>query len=234
MMYNLKQGVFCIVCLAAAHLLPAQDSLKKVKVLPKHAFKWSPLHLINFYPTIQAAYEYRFTDQYSLQLDGGYIVNFPESNNTRFQNKRGTKLRLEGRYYFGIQPVKLKAFYGAVELYYNAVNFDREESRVECFDIDCNNPFIRNYVYKVRYRENGLGLKLGYTKFYNRFLFDINTGWAIRNVNYIEPSWLDQGDNWDDWVFVPIPNERKRIAIMPLLGIRIGYHIANRPKPDRP
>src|SRR5688572_12878470 len=96
----------------------AQDESESGNVVPVHAVKFSPFHLINLYPTIQCAYEFRVSKKWTLQLDGGLALNthFSEDQNKEITNKKGYKLKLEPRYYFDWGRQTQTAFYGATEL----------------------------------------------------------------------------------------------------------------------
>ena len=212
----------CLLFLMLATATFAQDSLHYESIIPGHAIRFSPFHLLNFYPTIQLSYEKKINGKYTAHLEGGYVLHYNSSNDTRFKDKRGVKIKFEPRYYFWGRVDRTKLYYAAVELYWNAINFDRAASRTECFDLDCTNQFIRYYDYKIRYRENGIGLKLGIVKYFSDFLIDVNSGWMIRNIHYYYPE--AEGQGWEtEWIFFAIPNERDRIVPCPVIGIRIGY-----------
>jgi hypothetical protein len=59
-----------------------------------------------------------------------------------------------------------------------------------------------------------------------RIFVDINSGFAIRLIDYDVPGSEAGGieDNMG-WGWNDIPNERDRTAITPLLGIRLGYRL---------
>jgi hypothetical protein len=205
----------------------AQDSLSMEALVPGKAIKVSPLHLFNFYPTIEISYEHRIAKRVTLQLEGGYVLDYG-SYDTDFIDKRGVKTKLEARYYFWARDERRKLYYMAAEGYWNAVNFDRKSSRIECFDNDCQSQFVRFYDYKMEYRESGFTLKVGFLKYFGAsdVFIDINSGWTIRNVQYREPEELASGGFEDDSViFFEIPNENDRIAVSPNFGIRFGYRI---------
>ena len=203
----------------------AQDSLLYESLIPRHAVKISPLHLFSFYPTIQLAYEFKIVRRITAQLEGGYVLNYKINDNTEYQDKRGAKAKLELHYYMlPSQRAKL-IFYGATEIYWNAVNFDRLTSQVECFDIECNHVYTRQYTYKVTYREPGFGFKLGFIKYFSDFFMDINSGWAVRFISYEDPFTATEFVNdVAAWAF-PIPNEEDRVTLSPIVGVRFGYRL---------
>ncbi len=212
-----------LICLICVGICSAQDTLHVGSVVPRNAIKFSPLHLLNFYPTIELSYERMIFRKTTLQLEGGYILNY-RSGDPDFQNKRGVKLKLEGRYYFFERTDRQKLYYASVEPYWNAVNFDRASSKIECFDADCNSVYRRHYRYKMEYREHGFSLKLGYVKYFSKFCFDISSGWTLRAVRYNAPFEDDDfGFEDDSLPFFDIPNETDRVTFSPAVGLRIGY-----------
>ncbi len=191
--------------------------------IPRHAVRVSPLHLLNFYPTVQLGYEAHVKGRFSIYAEGGAAVNLSE-NNDRFLNKRGIKLKLEPRYYLSVSRKGHILWYGAGEVYYNRINFDRKARNIECFDLDCQFQYERQFLERGAYREHGFGIKGGLMIGRDRFFLDINSGFAIRIIDYDLPpiavGWESNG--WYD-----IPNETDRTALTPLVGIRLGYRLVN-------
>lgn len=200
-----------------------QDRKDFANVIATHAVKTSPLHLANFYPTIQIAYEFKVGQRTTFQADLGYVLPW-HGNDAEFKDKRGFKVKLEPRYYLLANAKNNLSLYLAAEAYLNYVNFDREDVVEECFDLDCQHTYSRRYFYRVRYREPGFGVKFGFQKYFSDFLIDINTGWAIRFVSYHKPgaapSFAEDEVEWFE-----VPNEKNRTALMPLIGMRVGYRI---------
>jgi hypothetical protein len=207
--------------------MAAQDSASFEVLVPRHAVKISPLHLINFYPTLELSYERQIAKQITLQFEVGYLLDYGSDLYSDFQNKRGVKLKLEGRYYFWGRTDRRKLYYLSVEPYMNAVNFDRQDSRRECFDLECNHIYMREYFYKMEYREQGVSVKLGLLRymFGSNFIFDLNSGFTLRVIRYKEPGNLVGEFGEGDWTFLDIPNETDRVTISPNLGVRLGYRI---------
>lgn len=183
------------------------------KIKARHYVKFGPLHFANFYPTIQLAYEYRWNKSFSVQADVGYVLSY--NNDERFINMRGLKLKPEFRYYVANTDEK-QPFYLAIEPYLHMVNFDRDGSTVECFDAECTQTYSRRYFYTVKYREQGFAVKAGLTWYSGHFLIDLNWGLRVRNINYIKPA-------FDENFFLAIPNEQKRVGMLPLMGLRVGW-----------
>lgn len=202
----------------------AQDSLNFDRLVPGSAVKFSPLHLLNFYPTVEVSYEQKLYRRVTLQAEVGYIVNYRVDYKSRFDNKRGVKLKLEPRYYFWGRTDKKKMYYASAEPYFYVINFDRNDSREECFDVECTSRFRRTYHYKVKYRESGFTLKAGYIRYYARFFLDFNSGLTLRNIRYYEPDWVEPGLE-ESFIFVKIPNEEDRITVSPHLCVRLGYRL---------
>lgn len=216
---------FLLVWIAFHGSMKAQDSLSFDTLVPEHAIKFSPLHLINFYPTIEVSYERKIAKRITLQFEVGYLLDYGSDLYSDFHNKRGVKLKLEGRHYFWGRIDRRKLYYVSVEPYMNIVNFDREDMRQECFDLECNHIYTRQYFYTMEYREQGVSVKLGLLRymFRSNFMFDLNSGFTLRVVRYKEPANLVGGFGDDDWTFLNIPNETDRVTISPNLGIRLGY-----------
>jgi hypothetical protein len=215
-----------IVCFILHVSLKSQDSLTVAMLVPDHAIKLSPLHLINFYPTLELSYEKRILPEITLQAELGYVLNLDtQYKHEQFQDKRGVKMKLETRYYFWGRTDRRKLYYIAGEVYSNIINFDRGQSRVECYDLECNFQYRREYFYKMRYRENGFTFKAGLLKYlFHDFFFDLNSGLTLRNIRYHRPAEL--GFQFEDgWSFLNIPNENNRVVLSPNLGIRLGYRL---------
>lgn len=202
----------------------AQDSLAFRRLIPRHTVKFSPNHLINFYPTLQLAYEARLAERVSIQVEGGYVLNYPINEDTDYQNKRGAKTKLELHYYMLPRERANLVFYGALELYWNAVNFDRENTRQECYDAECNHLYTRQLYYTVKYREPGFGLKLGFVKYIGRFMIDVNSGWIVRFIDYSDPYASLNDTNNLGWILFSM-NEEDRVTALPVIGFRLGYRI---------
>jgi hypothetical protein len=206
-------------------VLYAQEELTVDMLVPDKAIKVSPLHLINFYPTFQVAYEQKILDRITAQLDVGVVVRYNTNQNAEFKDKRGIKGKLEARYYFWGRTDKRKLYYVSAEGYMNVIDFDRQDTRTECYDVECTNLFRRTYDYKVEYREQGFSVKAGMLKYFSRrIMFDINSGFTLRFVNYRKPNLIPEF-NEDTMFFLDIPNERKRVAFSPNLGVRFGYRL---------
>lgn len=193
--------------------------------IPRHAVRISPLHLLNFYPTIQLGYEANIKKRFSIYTEGGVAVNVTERDE-RFLNKRGIKLKLEPRYYLSVSQKGHVLWYAAGEVYYNRINFDRKTRRIECFDLDCQFQYERRLSDKGTYREHGFGIKGGLMIGRNRFFLDINSGFAIRIIDYSLPE-STIGWEGDGWAWYDIPNETDRTALTPLIGVRLGYRLLN-------
>jgi len=201
----------------------SQVKLDSLKQEVHHIIKWSPFHVLNFYPTLQFAYELQWHPRFSLQGDIGYMLNLDNSD-VQFIDKRGVKLKTEVRYYLEDNSRALLHYFSA-EPYQHIINFDRRETKTECFDIECMIFYSKQYFYKVRYRESGFSLKYGIMRERRRIVFDINYGLTLRFVNYKKPDIPTGFNEFDNVSWFSIPNERKRVTVGPALGLRIGYRI---------
>jgi hypothetical protein len=200
----------------------AQDSLE-IRHKPEHAIKWSPIHLLGFYPTLQLAYEASAGKKLSVQGDVGYVINYQGDTDTEYMHKRGVKLKAELRYYFESLPGSRDGFYASIEPYVTSINFDRSITISECFDPNCQNSYLRNSSYKVEYRETGFSGKGGYVIYFdNDILLDISIGWSWRVVNYDQPENVRPTTSGFNFFG---PNEEDRIVLSPLLGVRVGYRL---------
>jgi hypothetical protein len=190
-------------------------------LVPQQAVKFSPLHLVNFYPTIEFSFEQKVAKQLTIQLEGGYVLDYGNDWSTDYLDKRGAKGKLETRYYFFGRTDKKKIYYVGAEGYANVINFDRVSSRQECFDLECEHMFIRTAPFKMEYREKGFTLKAGLMKYFGKFFFDFSGGWTLRDIHYREPFSFSEG--FEDWNLFEIPNEEDRVALSPNFGVRFGY-----------
>ena len=97
----------------------AQEELSTAMLVPDKAIKVSPLHLLNFYPTIEVSYEQKVTGNVTAQVEAGYVIDYRSGWDREFLNKRGVKLKLEGRYYFWGRMDRKKLYYISAEPYMN-------------------------------------------------------------------------------------------------------------------
>jgi hypothetical protein len=199
----------------------ARDSADNKWLAPSQVIKFSPLHLMNFYPTIELSYEHRLADRFTLQGEFGYVLDYENDTNKEFQDKRGFKAKIEPRYYLGYSE-KHMSFYTSAELYLNRINFDRETYVNGCIDQWCDFAFVQRTDYEMKYREHGVSLKLGWIIHIHRFLIDLNSGWTVRVIEY-----SGQQENFDDMIefFDFGPDETDRTQLSPNLGIRFGYRL---------
>jgi hypothetical protein len=212
---------FLTIGVLADNLVIAQE-LSEFNLVPPMAIKVSPLHLLNFYPTIEWSYEQRIRPRITTQAEVGYVVDYGYDQDEDFRDKRGVKLKLEGRYYFGAPASEKRIYYSAMEPYLNIINFDRREVVKECFDKECLHEYTRQYIDKIKYREYGVSFKIGLLRYVDsRTFIDLNTGVTVRNIRYEKPAGRFKGVQWG----IAIPNENNRIALSPCFGFRLGYRL---------
>lgn len=210
-----------LILVLASITLVAQDSLQFTH-RPAHALKWSPVHILGFYPSLQIAYEMGLSKRLSVQTDIGYVINFENGNNTEYMNKRGVKLKTELRYYFESMAGGQDGFYASIEPHMTSINFDRSVTTNECFDPNCQSRYLKYYRYKVEYRETGLSAKGGYIIYFDEnILLDLTIGWSWRSIDYNQPDNVPAPFSGGFDFFGP--NEEDRIVLSPLFGARIGY-----------
>lgn len=146
-----------------------------------HALKITPLKLIGFVnPSFEIAYEYRWNQQTSTQLMGGYITRHPPIfvNHPHAFDAAGFRIAVEQRYF-----IKQNAPEGA----YIAVEFDllkRQRSWSDNYDRFKEGDTIVDFTYTVNKRMEQLFLsgsaKIGWQFIQNRFLLDVYAGLGIR------------------------------------------------------
>jgi hypothetical protein len=196
------------------------DSLQ-IRRIHSAAIKFSPLHMLNYYPSMQLAFEHRLGRQTSLQWEGGYVFPISSEETSDAYNKRGFKAKLDFRYYwlFG----KLNAFI-APELYYNSVNYNKNGT----FGIDCSNgcDYYRYAKYETQYREKGINLKVGMLHRFGRISFEYFAGISQRFIEYKSVNKPEGGESpqLEDSYDSPFrPKELTRNFIQPTTSLRIGY-----------
>lgn len=197
---------------------------------PRLAVKWSPFHLIYFYPSAQFSIEHKLTKDFTMVYDLGWIINYNENDSEDYSNRRGFRGLAELRYYL---PFTTKVpLYFAGEYYYHRIQFDRSSVLgYECATGECN--YYEYITYKVQTHQQGVGLKFGILLFpaWNKnrsFFIDIQGGLAYRFIRYEDkgiPNVPNSSffDNDNDNLFTP--NEEDHSAPRPVIGIRLGYRI---------
>ncbi|AYB33957.1 hypothetical protein [Chryseolinea soli] len=222
--------IFCLMGMVLCQTLPGVAQQSSRIEQPKLAVKWSPLHLIYFYPSFQVALEHKLTQHINLQYDLGWILNYPASGTEEFSNKSGYRGIAELRYYLP-SPPKIP-FYLAGEYYYSRVTFDRSEViGYDCVSGNCD--YFQYATYKVVHHNQGAGMKFGLLLFpgWNKnrsFFFDINVGMAYRSILYtdigkpIAPG-SESFDNHSDDIFAPTERDHGEFRLV--VGVRLGYRI---------
>lgn len=193
--------------------------------VPSSAIKTSPYHLLNFYPTIQVSYEQRLFRRVTLQGEGGYVLDYGNDDES-FEDRRGMKVKLEGRYSLRLSRgprAYLLLVTGAI---YEQGRLQRYAIVEECFDGDCSHSYVRRFPYGVEYSEHGVSLKAAVLWYVHlRFLVDLNAGLTLRNIDYDEPPLPEGAGRKVDWFSLNIPNEADRLIFSPNIGVRIGYRL---------
>jgi hypothetical protein len=199
----------------------ARDSVDTIWLAPSKVIKFSPLHLLNFYPTIELSYEHRLADRFTLQGEFGYVLDYDSNTDDEYQDKRGFKAKLEPRYYLAYSEQHMN-FYTSAEVYLNRINFDRATIMTGCIDLACDFQFAQKTHFEMKYREHGVSVKLGWIIHMHRFMLDLNSGWTIRSIDY-----SGQPDNFieEEEMIDFGPNEADRIELSPNIGIRFGYRL---------
>ena len=194
-----------VVGLLALCVLNAQaqesDSTNR-RGIPKLAIKWSPLHLINTFPTVQIDAEAKIAEHWSFQAGGSPVIYFDDDrqNSTSF-NRRGFKLKSEVRYYLTKQlNTKATIFYTGLgfdynNLLYNSIRNYYFECGPDCYYRERRSIENKKKIYSLTHR---LGLQTYMTDW---LLFDVNLGWGARWGYYegdapIGASWSEDSDVW--------------------------------------
>ena len=204
----------------------AQLQLSEEALVPDQAIKLSPLHLLNFYPTIEVSFEQRIFPRITTQLEAGYVLNYDSQNGEHYQNKQGVKLKLEGRYYLKRGNGENKIVYLAAEPYLNVIDFVRRSVVEDCFDAGCTTIFTRQYKDPGKYREQGVSIKIGtlwYLDMKFRTFVDFNLGMSVRHIRYDLPPRYNGFHVDDGSSFFWGPDKDKRTALSPCAGLRLGY-----------
>src|SRR6478752_3563681 len=88
----LVRSTLCIVLMLFSHLGFGQVTLRKDSDpgatrkkegaigAPGLSFKWSPLHLFYYFPSVQLSMEHKLFKNINLQYDAGWIVNLQNTN----------------------------------------------------------------------------------------------------------------------------------------------------------
>jgi hypothetical protein len=195
---------------------------------PRLALKWSPFHLVYFYPSWQFSIEYNLIKNLNIQFDAGWVVhsyqNLPE-----YEDKHGYRAAVELRYY--LPSPRMLPLYVATEFYYHRISFNRSETvGFNCAGGTCD--YFQSVTYPVNCEELGPGLKFGLLLYpgwrrNKSFYFDFNAGFAYRNINYASPA-RPSGDgveyftNTQRW-FQFSPNEKITERTRFVLGVRFCY-----------
>lgn len=212
--------VFFWCALMAAIQTRAQDTPDALLAsVPRQAIRFSPLHLVSFYPTLEFSLEQRLYKQVTLVGEYGHVLNYGNTNS--HSNKRGHKAKAELRYY--LHHVRRLTFYAAGEYYWNAIRFDRWAQRTEFLDASFDFPIIRKFAYPVVYDEYGVSLKYGLLIDLPKHLFlDFNAGLRMRVIDYDKPTLAAGEVDTDDHNFLA-PGEDDRTVPGFVVGVRLGY-----------
>ena len=220
--------IACSLCVAS----PAQDSTQQYfRVL-----KASPLNLFFFYQSFQLAYEHQLTRKISAQAEAGVVLSRPGYvHDNQYLSMRGTKLKAELRYYLAGLRVNRPNFYTSLEPYYNIINFDRDLTQRECFDLNCNSQIQHRYYFVVKYREPGVAWKMGLQISKRNFIVDFSAGVRARFIDYEKPSipeGIDNNNNIEPLISI-LPNEEKRVTAGFITDIKLGYRFGRKTKPSQ-
>ncbi|MBL6444814.1 DUF3575 domain-containing protein [Fulvivirga sp. 29W222] len=208
------------------------ESEDKAYGVPNLYVKWSPLHLINTFPTVQMDAEVRIGDRMTVQVGGSPVIYVSSTDHWYgLHKKRGYKLKSELRYYF--LPVQLegeKLFYLSLSFDYNRLKNDKTGT----FGFDCNDRDCQ-YRQRVQLEERreiyALTHRIGMQRYLTSwFLLDINAGWGVRWGSYSmfnEPQGYDEyfrndeSDSFDSFFYGGYVETRVAIGLGVKLSVRI-------------
>lgn len=194
-----KRTLVVIVCFTFfTVIVHGQHSLSRP---PKHAVKFSPLHLVNpDLASVQLAYEYRFAERFSAQVEVGYVFGdvrwtYPS------EEARGIKLKEELRWYINHKTLTkrsgtfARSMYLSMEFHQNRMEFIKDDYR----------PYL----------QTGEGIKFGFVRYSSwGFIFDCNLGLSFARTN-MEP------------VSIPLNGYEEGLSgyriVLPIIGFRLGY-----------
>jgi hypothetical protein len=227
--------LYLIVNLASAQTKPGTKADLAIGEVapPRLAVKWSPLHLLYFYPSWQFSIEHKLLKQLNIQYEGGWVVQ-SQNRVPEYQDKRGYRASIELRYYLPSPPM-IPLYVGA-EFYYHNVSFDRSETvGFNCASGDCD--YFQSVTYPVSCEELGPALKFGILLYpawrrNKSFYFDFSGGFAYRNISYASPA-RPSGEGMEyfkdtrgSYLFDPAmfyPDEQITERPRFVLGIRFSY-----------
>lgn len=195
----LESAIVLVICFTFLTLVVhAQDSLLPP---PRHAVKISTLHLINpELASVQVSYEYRFAEQFGVEVEGGYVFgdvwwSYPS------EKAKGYKLKQDLRWYFRRRQLTKRVYYTVEKGTYLALEF--HQNRVEYIKND-HRPFY----------QSGQGIKVGYVRYSPwGFMFDMNIGLSFARGRG-EPFGIPL-NGYDDALY-------GYKVIIPTIGFRLG------------
>ncbi|MBT1710111.1 hypothetical protein KK062_17830 [Fulvivirgaceae bacterium PWU5] len=206
----------------------AQSTDEYDLAVPRHAFKFSPGHLMNFHPTVQFAYEQRVARRLTLQGEYGHVINAQHNDERGFANyddewnsdRKGYKTKLEAHYYVYATKNGRFAWYSAAELYYNHISYTKQRTTSEYYGETPDTRYEKIHRQRVHYDEGGFNFKFGFVYTMGPVLLDINAGLGHRFIQYnkILPVFKESRD-WFEFG----PREESRNQPGLAMGVRIGY-----------
>jgi hypothetical protein len=175
------KNFFLLILLAASLAVTAQDDATPKYRQPKLILKWSPIHLLAHFPTLQVALEHRLSQKIAVQYDFGPVINFNGLAIRTDNDKHGFKAKFQVRRYWPAASRHWK-FFTAPEVYYNKVNFKMGETYL--VHDESGLDYYQYIQYDRRYREGGFSLNGGAVFSTYRFSIDFQVGLAQRFVRY--------------------------------------------------
>lgn len=222
-----------LLILATSVTVNGQDNKNNDKIyggIPALSVKWSPLHLINTFPTVQVDTEVRVRDRITVQVGGSPVIYLRGTDHRyRMHDKRGYKLKSEVRYYFQpVHPEDKKMVYVSLSFDYNRLKNDKTVT----FEYDCSGSGCQ-YRQRTEIEERriiySLTNRIGLQRYLSpRFLIDINAGWGVRWGNFSlfnEPEDYDRRNEdegvFDDLFFGDYVETRVAVGLGVKLSVRI-------------
>ena len=222
----MKQVNTLLIMICLCYSIHAQQNSETQKNRDaKVIVKWSPLHLIDHFPTFQIAVEQKIIKNISLQYDFGPVLSMTGFFSDFDTNKRGYKSKIQVRRYFSF-PTQRWRVYVAPEIGYNYIDFTRGKTYlVEGIDDLSYYQYIES---QTKYRETNLGLIGGarYTTY--RFCIDFQIGVVGRFMKFTAP--MIPGTHYhlespDNNIRFEYYSDKSRNEIRPSVAVRFGYII---------
>jgi hypothetical protein len=203
------------------HLVAAQTENDSLKYRPgKFVVKWSALHFVAHFPSVQIAFEHRVFEKLGLQYDFGPILNLPVLLSKVDYNKHGFRSKFQIRYY--VYEKRHWKVFVATEAGYNQATY--KGYRTYYVNPSTGYNYYQFVATPSTYKEKNLALLVGFRFGTYRFGIEPQIGAIGRDVKFHNDSpgsyySLSENNEKDDNAF----NHSSRRAIEPTVSMRFCY-----------